>query len=100
MPQNPGDGYGAQSYEKDVLQFLGKYTTETSGLNTLDESFRTDMNKVEETCLAALGLKDETRAPALMQNLKLQLQALQDGPVADLYRAAQKELSITVGPRS
>lgn len=100
VPQNPGDGYGVQAYEKNVLQYLGKYAAETSGLNTLDESFRTDMNSVEDICLAGLKLKDEGKAPQLMEDLKVRLQALQGGPVAELYRAAQKELSVPVGPRS
>jgi len=100
VPQNPGDGYGVQAYEKDVLQNLTKYAVVTSGLNTLDESFRTDMNSVEDICLAALSLKGEIKAPALMEDLKVRLQALQGGPVAELYRAAQKELSVPVGPHS
>src|SRR5271169_2491194 len=89
VPQNPGDGYGVLAYEKDVLQYLGAYAVVTSGLNTLDESFRTDVHSVEDICMAGLSLKDQSKAPQLMQDLKLRLQALQGGPVAELYRAAQ-----------
>ena len=100
VPQNPGDGYGVQAYEKDVVQNLGKYAAVTSGLDKLDASFQTDMNGVEDICLAALTLTDEAKAPALMNDLKLRLEAFQTGPVAEIYRASQKELTVTVGPRS
>ena len=100
VPQNPGDGYGAQAYEKDLFEYLSKYAGATSDLEKLDQSFRTDMSSVEDACLAALSLADATKATQLMQDLKSRLVALQSGPVAELYRTAQKELSISVGPRS
>jgi hypothetical protein len=100
VPQNPGDGYGVQAYEKEVFEYLGKYAAATADLERLDESFRTDLKSVEDACLAALSLTDVTKASQLMQDLKLRLAALQGGSVAELYRAAQKELALAVGPRS
>jgi hypothetical protein len=100
VPQNPGDGYGAQAYEKDLIEYLGKNAATTSDLEKLHASFRAAVNGVEDTCVAALNLTDVTKASELMQDLKLRLTALQSGPVAELYRTAQKELSISVGPRS
>jgi hypothetical protein len=99
VPQNPGDGYGVLSYEKDVLGYLGT-SAAAPGLDQADAAFQTDVGSVEDTCLAALKAPDETKAPALMQDLKVRLETLQSNPVADLYRAAQKELSLQVGPRS
>jgi len=99
VPQNPGDGYGVLAYEKDVLGYLGTAAT-AAGLGTVDAAFQTDVNNVEDTCLAALKLKDETKAPPLMQDLKARLETLENSPVADLYGAAQKELSVQVGPRT
>ena len=42
------------------------------------------MSSVEDVCLAALRLTDKTKAPTLMQDLKLRLEALQNGPVAEI----------------
>ena len=98
VPQNPGDGYGVQLYEKDVVGSLGTSGALASDLDKLDKSFQSDMNGVEEVCLSVLSLKNPSKAPALMANLKPRLTAFHDGPVADLYGMAQKELSIVIGP--
>ncbi len=100
VPQNPGDGYGVQAYERDVFAYLIKYGGTASGLEKLDASFRSGVSTIEDVCLTALRLTDETKAHQLVEDLKVRLAALQSGPVAELYGIAQKELSIQVGPRS
>lgn len=100
VPQNPGDGYGVGAYEQDLVSLLGKDAAAGAGVSSMDEAFHSAMSSLEDACLAALKLKGGTKADQSMRDVKLRMDALQNGPVADLYRAAQKELSVTVGPRS
>ncbi len=92
VPQNPGDGWGAKTYAKEVKNLL--LSAGQNSVNAVYHEFQTETNTVENTCLAMLKHFQVTKVPTLLAQLTKTVKHLKAGPAHQLYQLAQKSLTI------